>query len=117
MDNTKMNAGTVGKEESVVKEENDLIITLKNPIMFEGQQYDKIDLTGLNDIKAKDMIDINRRMAKAGNTDSTQELTLEYAINMANIATGLPLEFFEMLPPRVAVAIKGRVVGFLFGRE
>lgn len=99
------------------KEENDLIINLKTPIKFEGQQYDRIDLSGLNDIKAKDMIDINRRMAKGGNADSTPELSLEYALNMANVVTGIPLEFFEQLPPRAALETRGRVTGFLFRRE
>lgn len=117
MDKAEVNA--VGKEESVAKEaeENDLVITLKKPIRFEGQQYDKIDLTGLKDIRAKDMIDINRLMTKAGNVNSTQELTLEYALYMANIATVLPLEFFEQLPPYAALAIKRCVVDFLYGWE
>ena len=106
MEKTEVNA--VGKEESVAKEavENDLVIPLKKPIRFEGQQYDKIDLNGLNDIRAKDMIEINRLMTKAGNINSTQELTLEYALYMANIVTGLPLEFFEQLPPHESLDIK-----------
>lgn len=96
---------------------NNLIIKLKTPFTFEGKQYDEIDLTGLNDIKARDMIDINRRMTRGGNVDSTPELTLEYALNMANIAAKLPLEFFEQLPPRVALEIRGRITGFLFRQE
>ncbi len=99
------------------KEENNLIIVLKKPVKFEEKQYDQIDLSGLNDIKAKDMIDINRRMTRGGNVDATPELTLEYALNMANVATGLPLEFFEQLPPRVALEIRGCITGFLFRQE
>lgn len=116
MDKTEVNA--VGKEEIVAKEsENDFVIPLRNPIKFEGQQYDKIDLTGLKDIRAKDMININRLMTKAGNVNTVQELTLEYAMYMANIVTGLPVEFFDQIPPYAALAIKRCVVDFIYGQE
>lgn len=92
------------------------VIRLKKPVKFEGETYDRIDLTGLHDIKAADMVEINRRMTRSGNVDSSPELSLEYALNMANLATGLPLEFFDQLPPYAAMAIKGRVTSFLFGQ-
>ena len=109
----------VVQEKAVVsgEVENFWVIPLKTQIRFEGETYDKIDLTGLHDIKAADMVAINRRMSRSGNVDATQELTLEYALNMANIATGLPLEFFDQLPPYAAMAVKGRVTSFLFGKE
>lgn len=97
--------------------EDFLVIPLKTRIRFEGETYDRIDLTGLYDIKAADMVAVNRRMTRSGNVDSTQELTLEYALNMANLATGLPLEFFDQLPPYAAMAIKTRVTSFLFRQE
>lgn len=92
------------------------IIKLKNPLKFEGNVYNAIDLTGLENIKAADMVAINRRMSRSGNIAVTPELTLEYALNMANLATGLPLEFFDQLPPYAAIAVKERVISFLYGR-
>lgn len=112
-----MSTENLEKKETMTGEENDLIIKLKNPITYEGVRYDQIDLTKLHDIKAADMIDVNRRLSRNGNTATTQELTLEYALNIANIVTNLPLEFFEQLPPYAALAIRGRVTGFLFGQE
>lgn len=94
--------------------EDFLVIPLKTPIRFEGKTHDKIDLTGLHDIKAADMMAINRRMSRNGDVYFSQETTLEYALNMANLATGLPLEFFDQLPPYAAMAVKGRVTNFLF---
>lgn len=119
MDKTEMNTEIMEKEESAAREitEKDLVIKLKTPVRFEGVQYDVIDLSGLKDIKAKDMVDINRRMTRNGNVDATPELTLEYALYMANIATGLPLELFEQLPPNVALAVRGKVTSFLFRSE
>lgn len=110
------------EEQAVEKEvnlenEDDLIITLKKPIIFERKSYDKIDLNGLSEIKASDMVSINRRLSRNGNVEVNQELTLEYALNMANIATGLPLEFFNELTPYAAMAVKSRVTSFLFRPE
>lgn len=97
--------------------ENYWAIKLKNPITFEGTAYSEINLTGLENIKAADMVRINRQMTRNGSIAVTPELTLEYALNMANLATGLPLEFFDQLPPYAAIAVKERVVSFLYGKE
>ncbi len=99
------------------QKENFLIIPLKKPITFEGERYDKIDLTGLEEIKAADMVAINRRLSRNGNTDMTQEMTLEYALNMASLASGIPLEFFEQLPPYAAMMVKGRVTNFIYRQD
>ncbi len=98
-------------------EEGFLIISLKHPIKFENQQYDKIDLTCLYDIKAADMIAVNRKLNRNGNVDILQEMTMEYALNLAAVASGKPIEFFEQLPPYAVMQIKNRVTGFLYGRE
>ena len=113
MDKTEQ---AVEKEVNLEKED-DLIIRLKKPVNFEGESHDKIDLSGLSEIKASDMVMINRRLSRNGNAETNQEFTLEYALNMANVATGLPLEFFDQLPPYAAMAVKNRVIGFLFRQE
>lgn len=96
--------------------ENYWIVKLKKPLTFEGNVYNEINLTGMEDIKAADMVAISRRMSRNGNIAVTPEVTLEYALNMANLAAGLPLEFFDQLPPYAAIAIKERVVSFLYGQ-
>ncbi len=92
-------------------------VTLKKPYIFEGKSYSAIDLIGLQDIKAADMIEVNRLLNRKGNVDFLQEMTLEYALNLAAKATGKPIEFFEMLPPYAAMQIKNRVTGFLYRQE
>lgn len=113
MDKTEQ---AVEKEVNMEKED-DLVISLKKPISFERESYDKIDLNGLHEIKASDMVSINRRLSRNGNIDTNQEFTLEYALNMANVATGMPVEFFDLLPPYAAMEVKRRVADFLFRRE
>ncbi len=102
------------EKDMVVEKKDDLVIELKTPVQFEGKSYEKIDLTGLHNIKAADMIAVNRRLTRSGNVETNQEFTLEYAVNIANMATGLPLEFFDQIPPYAALAIKNRVISFLF---
>lgn len=119
MDKLEKGQAEVVEEETEVMKgdvENFWVIELKEPIRFEGKTYDKIDLTGLHEVKAADMIMINRRMSRNGNIDQTQEVTLEYALNMANLVTGLPLEFFDQIPPYAAMAVRGRIINFLFSR-
>lgn len=91
-----------------------MIITLKKPIIFEKKEYKKIDLTEMENLKAADMIAVSRILNRKGNVDFLQEMTLEYAINLAARGTGLPIEFFEQLPPWAAMQVKNRVTGFLY---
>lgn len=105
------------EKEVNLEKEDDMVIRLKKPVNFEGELYDKIDLNGLHEIKASDMMAVNRRLSRNGNSETNQEFTLEYALNIAQIATRLPIEFFDQLPPYAALAIKGRVMGFLFTQE
>lgn len=108
---------TTGKNMTESAKDGKYIIQLKEPITFEGKKYDKIDLTGLDDITAKDMIAVNRRLSDSGNTDVLQENSLEYALNLAAVAAELPIEFFEQLKPSVAIKVKRCVMGFIYGRE
>ncbi len=97
--------------------ENRYIIPLKEPVTFEGEQYDRIDLTGLENIRAADMITVNRRMSNSGNIDFLLENSLEYALNLAAIATELPVEFFLQLKPGAAMRVKQCVSSFLYRQE
>ena len=92
-------------------------VSLKKPYMFEGKSYNVIDLSGLQDIKAAHMIAVNRLLNRKGNVDLLQQMTLQYALNIAAKATGKPIEFFELLPPYAAMQIKNRVTGFLYRQE
>lgn len=110
------------KEEIVVNENDEiedgaLLITLKKPIHFEGKQYSRIDLSGLENIRAEDMVEVNRRLNRKGNVDFLQEMTLEYALNLAAVACQMPVEFFMELYPWEAMQVKNRVTGFLYRQE
>lgn len=97
-------------------EENFLVIKLEEPYKFEGKSYDKIDLMGLRNIRAIDMVNVSRAMNRNGNFDFLQENSMEYALRIAAEATQQPIEFYFMMPPYLAMAVKGRVTAFLHGR-
>lgn len=97
-------------------EEGSLIVPLKVPYKYEGKEYTKLDLTGLENIKAADMIAVSRQMNRNGNIDFLQEMTLEYSLQLVarSSVLPLPLEFWEQLPPYAAMMVKNRVTSFLY---
>lgn len=104
-------------EKVEAEEENKLVFDLSKEYKFEGKNYTKIDLRGLDDLTAADMIAANRVLSRNGNVDFLQEMTLEYACVLASKGSDLPVEFFKGLPPKDAIKVKNRVTGFLYGAE
>ena len=97
----------------------DLQIKFRKPYRFEGQDYDGVDLTGLEDLTAGALENVGRALLKKrpGLNPSTIEMTMEYANLLASRVAGKPLEFFERLPAKEAMKIKTTVVGFLYGGD
>ena len=93
------------------------VVQLKTPVTFEEKQYDKIDLTCLENINAADMIAVSRHLSNEGISNVNQEFALEYALTLAARASNMPIEFFGQLKPRQAMQVKSCVSSFLFGQE
>jgi len=92
--------------------ENKLIFS--KPYEFEGETYTEIDLSGLDNLTAKDLINIDSAYVGQGGNPALTSLTLQYAIFVANIVTKKPLEFFDNLPAKDATALKNEVVHFFY---
>ena len=106
-------------EDGEAAEPEDLVLRFGKPYKFGGQEYTEVDLSGLEDTTAGDLArcaKITTRKHKGLNT-ATLEMTTEYSITMAHIVTKLPLEFFERMPSKSAIELKGIVMGFLFGAD
>lgn len=111
---------TASKEDDAAEDEDDdsLIIKLKKPYKYEKKEYTEIDLSGLEGLSAADMIAVNKYMDRtATGVQVMPEVSLEYACVLASKATKMPIEFFTSLPPKQAIKVKNRVMGFLFGAE
>ena len=99
-------------------DEDNLVIKFKKPYKFDNKEYTEIDLSGLEDLQASDMIAVNKYMQRTSHgIDVMPEVSLEYACVLASKAAKLPIEFFTGLPPREAMKVKNRVMGFLFGSD
>jgi len=99
------------------EKEDKLVFDLSKEYSFEGKKYTQVDLRGLENLTAADMIAANRLLSRNGNVDFLQEMTLEYACVLASKGSDQPVEFYKGLPPKDAMKLKSRVTGFLYGAE
>lgn len=98
-------------------EENEYLIIFKKPFVWEDETYDRIDLSGIEDLSARDMIQAQRTMEKSGSINVLPEMSLEYACIFASKATKKPVEFFQALPPKEAIKVKNKVTNFFYNEE
>ena len=112
MDEIKNNAALEAEDQ-----EESLILKFRRPYQFEGQEYTELDLSGLEDVTAGTLENIGKILAKKspGLNPATIEMEMGYCELLAARVTGKPLEFFQRLPGRDAIALKSKIVGFLYG--
>lgn len=99
------------------KQENKLLVKFKHTYQYEEKEYTELDLSGLEDVTALTMENVGRILAKTSPelNPATVEMTMEYAKLMASRVTAMPLEFFDQLKAQDIMAVKTKIVGFLFG--
>lgn len=100
-----------------VKEAEDFIIRFDVPYRFEGRTYTGIDLSGLRELRAKDIWKLNRTYRSSGNIPLLQEMDNEYTARVAARAAGLPIEFFEGMPLPEAIKVRAMVSGFFYPKD
>ncbi len=99
------------------EEENYLMIVFSKPYNFEGEIFNRLDLSGLEDIRGRQLTAIEKAFGKAGVVSSMPETTSTYAKIAAAAATGLPAEFFEDLPGKESRKIKTAVTRFFYDED
>lgn len=103
--------------ETEATEEISTVITFSKPYRFEDKTYKEIDLSGLNDLTAEDMIAADKYLTRNGAFSVIPEMSLEYACFIASRVTDQPVEFFRRLPPKDAIKLKNCVTNFFYGGE
>lgn len=101
--------------EQVAGEEK--VLKLSKIYDFEGYKVSEIDMSGLEDLTANDMIKANKVLNSSGNVTVLPETNLEYTLVIAAAATEYPIEFYKMLKPKDAIKVKNLVTSFFFGEE
>mgnify|MGYP001103222113 CR=1 FL=1 len=76
-----------------------------------------VDLSGMDDLSAEDMIAADRYLTRSGSFSVMPEMTLEYACFIAARAAKQPIEFFRGLPPKDALKVKNRVTSFFYSED
>ncbi|WP_163538306.1 phage tail assembly protein [Gracilibacillus sp. YIM 98692] len=92
---------------------SDLIITFKKPYKFEGEEYKKVDLSGIENLSTRDLVEADKQFNTSGQMAIMNEMTTGYSLIIASKASGHPVEFFEQLPAGEGLKVKNRVMGFL----
>ena len=98
-------------------EENSFLLKFTKPYLFEGETYEEIDLSALENLNAADMIEIQKTMTKQKAFEAVPEISLQYACIAASRMTGKPIEYFTMLPAKYAMKLKNIVSNFIVGED
>ena len=112
MEEEKIVSAEAAEAAEAVQTERDNIVELARPYVFEGKEYGEIDLSGLEKLTIQDAIDAQRQLFGEQEVAAAIlcETTTAFARTIAAKATGLPIEFFKMMPrgafKRVAGAVR-----------
>ena len=93
------------------------VLKLSKTYHFEGEEISTVDLSGLDNVSANQMIQAQKMITKSGNTTALLETNIEYLLILASFASGRPIEFFKKLNAKDVVKVKNRVTGFFFSEE
>ncbi len=103
------------QEKSKNQEQVNLLkVVFEKPYIFEGETYNEIDLSGLEDMTGEDLIRIEKALRMTGVKSLNFEMTPEGAFMYAAQAAGVPVEFFDLLPIAEARKIRIVVINFLW---
>ena len=104
-------------QDPAAEAESTTIVKFTKPFHFEDKTYTEVDLGGMADLTAEDMIAASNYLIRKGNVSPTPEMNIEYACYIAARATGLPVEFFRQLPLKEATKVKTRVTNFFYAED
>lgn len=93
------------------------LVRFTGPYKFEGKEYTEINLSGLETLTARDMVDAESWLTKHGIVSALPEMTFEYVSFIASVASGQPIEFFKGLSPKNAIKVKNKVTSFFYGQD
>ena len=74
------------------------IVKFDKPYKFEGEEYDSLDLSGMEKMTVQDLIDVQKSIGNEMVAMSVMEMSTAFAQEMAVKATGKPVEFFKLMP-------------------
>lgn len=95
----------------------DTVVKFSRSYTFEGKSYSEVDLTGMDDLTAKDMMEAEKYLFKTGTVSALPDQAVGYVCFIASRISDQPIEFFMGLSPRDMNRVKNKVTGFFYGVE
>lgn len=90
----------MANEKNTVIEADERIFTLSRPFVFEEKEYTSLTMD-FDKLTGADLLRINTQFdAEQKNPVFVKALSLSYQINVAAVAAGVPVEFFDKLPAK-----------------
>ncbi|QHJ79166.1 MAG: hypothetical protein [Caudoviricetes sp.] len=96
---------------------SDLVIELKKPYIFEGEEFKVIDLSGLENLTGVDLIAAKKQFTQGGNFSAVLSVDPEYCAILAAKVLKQPDEFITYMPAHLYTKVTSRVTGFLNGGD
>jgi len=91
---------------------DEFVLKFGKPYTFEGSEYKEIDLSGLEKLTVKDLIEIEKQFTASGQAAAVAEMSIGYASLVAAAVTKKPVEFFTGLPGREGIKVRTVVSSF-----
>lgn len=95
----------------------DTVVKFSRSYTFEGKSYSEVDLAGMDNLTAKDMIEAEKYLFKTGTVSALPDQAVGYVCFIASRISDQPIEFFMGLSPRDMNRVKNKVTGFFYGVE
>lgn len=114
MDNIENTTNEVSTNVSITNTDSIYNITFQKPYTFEGQTYEGIDLSNIENISTKQLVEVDKLFYSTGNIAPNSEMSLAYACIVASKVSNKPLEFFTGLSGKEGIKVKTAVVNFLY---
>lgn len=95
-------------------EEDEYIVTFDKPFTFEGNTYQEVDLSGIENLSTAQLKTAEKIYSKKGNASAIAEMSIAYACIVAHMVTKKPIEFFDRLPAKEGMKIKNLLIGYLY---
>lgn len=91
------------------------IIKLGKPYQFEKKEYTELDLSGLDKLTIMDAVSAQKQLFDESEVAASilSETTTAFARAIAVKATGMPVEFFKMMPRGAGRAVRQAVLAHI----
>jgi len=97
---------------AATEEKNEYYVEFKKPYKFEGKEYAGIDLSGVAELKIKDLAEVQKQLQNGGEAAASllMETTTAFIYTIAARATQKPVEFFKRMPVKKIEAVRETVM-------